>query len=336
VRALWVGGFVAVLVGMVVLAVTRRERVEVPVSEAREQPAVSASALQREARVILVTLDGARWQDVLDRPGALAAPARAMPKLLEAVATNGVALPATTSSSVPLSLPGYQALAAGRRTPCTDNDCERITHETLAEAVARRLSLPPAQVAVFASWARLAFAASARDGAVTVDVPPRGPATPGGPPWEDARWDADTATRAMWHLRVHRPRFLHLALLDMDEYAHLGDASRTVEALRRADDVIAALLEEVRRWGAHERRLTTLIVTADHGRGPGRLWPSHSRHGASRDVFVLAAGDLVRGGATAAVTQLDVRPTVERLLGLCPTPGEGRPIDAIVGALPCG
>ncbi|MCA3016199.1 MAG: alkaline phosphatase family protein [Myxococcaceae bacterium] len=335
-RALGLVAFVVVVLGSVVVATTRVERLAVPVAKAREQPAVSASALQRGARVILVTLDGARWQDVLDRPGALAGPARAMPKLLEVVAKNGVALPATTSSSVPLSLPGYQALAAGRRTACADNDCGRITHETLAEAVARRLSLPPQQVAVFASWARLAFAASARDGAVTVDVPPRGPPTPGGPPWEDARWDADTASRAVAHLRAHRPRLLHLALLDMDEYAHLGDAPRTVEALRRADDVIATLLEEVRRWGAEERRLTTLIVTADHGRGPGRLWTSHSAYGASRDVFVLAAGDLVRGGSTADVTQADVRPTVERLLGLCPTPGEGRPIDAIAGSLPCG
>lgn len=335
-RPLWLAGTLTVVLGSAALTTSWRERAEVPVGEARTQPAVSAEALQREGRVILVTLDGARWQDVLDRPGAFAAPARAMPKLLDRVAKNGVALPATTSSGVPLSLPGYQALAVGRRTACGDNDCARVTDETLAEGLVRRLSLPPEQVAVFASWARLSYAAGARDGAVTVDAPPRGLPTPGGPPWEDARWDAETASRALAHFKTHRPRFLHLAFLDMDEFAHRRDAERTVEALRQADDVIGTILEEVRRWPEAEQRVTTLIVTADHGRGPGRLWPSHAAYGASRDIFVLAAGDLVRGGAGDDVTQVDVRPTVERLLGLCPTPGKGRPIDAIVGSLPCG
>lgn len=296
---------------------------------------VTASELQRHARVILVTLDGARWQDVLDQAGALRASseAPAMPKTLELVRRNGVALAARTSSAIPLSLPGYQALATGQQTPCADNDCARVDRETIAEALARRLAPGSNSVAVFASWARLAFAATSHDGAVLVDVPPRGPPSAGGPPWDDARWDAETAGRALAFWRTERPRFMHLALLDMDEFAHRRDVGGTLAALHAADDVIGSLADELKALPDAERRLTTILITADHGRGPGRLWPAHGAYAASRDLFLLAIGDAVVGGEQR-VEQVDVRPTIERLFGLNPEAGQGRAIEAIVGSLP--
>lgn len=309
-----------------------RGHVTVPTAESRRPFTTTAGELQAHARVILVTLDGARWQDVLDQPGALrnGDEPPAMPKLLELIRTRGVALPATTSSALPLSLPGYQAIAAGHRTRCDDNDCARIDEETLAEGLARRLQLPADQVATFASWARLVNAASSRDGAVLVDAPPLGPPHAGGPPWEDARWDRETVARALAHWTQQKPRFLHLALLDMDEQAHRQDAAATVNALRFADDVITKLLAEIDRLPEAERRLTTVLITADHGRGPGRLWPSHTAYASSRDIFFIALGPLVNGDVLP-VSHADVRPMVERLFGLCST----SPVKAVVGDLPC-
>ncbi|MBL8921319.1 MAG: hypothetical protein JNJ54_20840 [Myxococcaceae bacterium] len=338
-RALWILGAVTLTLTTAVLVTgssepSPRGLPSRALGTAGGQLVVPASTLQQKAHVVLVTLDGARWQDVLAQPGALSS-SPAMPKLLELVARNGVALRATTSSKVPLSLPGYQALAAGRMTSCEDNDCARLEGETVAEGLARGLGLPMEQVAVFASWARLSFAAAGAEGAVTLDAPPRGLPGPGGPPWEDARWDVETTARALSHLTTHRPRFLQLALLDTDEWAHQRDAQRTVQALRAADDAIAALLEVVRTWPEDERRLTTLLVTTDHGRGPGSLWHAHGAFDASRNIFLLAAGDLVRGGDELA-TQADVRPTIERLFGLCPRGSGGRAVTAIVGDLPCG
>lgn len=334
-RVLLVTGATTLTLAAAGLAFTWREPTQRVAGVHRARVDVPPAGLLREkAHVLLVTLDGARWQDVLAQPGAFSA-TPAMPKLLALVAQNGVALPATTSSTVPLSLPGYQALAAGGPTSCEGNDCARITTETLAEGLARRLALPSEQVAVFASWARLSFAATSADGTVTVDAPARAQPRPGGPPWEDARWDSETATLALAHLARHRPRFLHLALLDTDEWAHRRDTGRTVEALRSADDAIARLLDVVRSWPEDERRLTTLLVTTDHGRGPGALWHSHAPFDASRDIFLVAVGDLVRGGDDVA-THADVRPTVERLLGLCAGEYAGRAVAAVVGTLPCG
>lgn len=303
-----------------------------PIARSGAALTTTAAELQAHARVILVTLDGARWQDVLDQPGALRNEGEppAMPKLLELIRTHGVALPATTSSTLPLSLPGYQAIAAGHQTRCDDNDCARIDEETLSEGLARRLQLLPDAVATFASWARLANAASSRDGVVLVDAPPLGPPQAEGPPWEDARWDHETSARALAHWTSKKPRFLHLALLDMDEQAHRKDAAATVKALRSADDVIARLMTGIEELPERERKLTTVLITADHGRGPGRLWPSHTAYASSRDIFLVALGPLVNA-QVQPVSQADLRPMVERLFGLCST----HSVKAVVGDLPC-
>lgn len=274
----------------------------------RSVEAVDAATLQAKGRVVLITLDGARWQDVLEADGPLK-------RTLAAARANGFVLQGTTSSRVPLSLPGYQAIAVGKQTACDDNLCPRVTEPTVSEAIAEKLKLPPAQVATFASWARIARSASAKDGAVLVDVPPEG-RNPG-VPWPNARLDADTAALALAHWRAHRPRFLHLALLDMDEWAHAQERERMIGALEAADATIDALLNELGRLPADERALTTVLVTTDHGRGLGPLWSDHGPYDAARTIWLLGIGDRVSTDR-ASFTQADVRPMIEAGFGLSP------------------
>jgi hypothetical protein len=299
-------------------------------------PSVTADDLREHARVIVVTLDGARYQDVLDENGAFAHARErpAMRRLLQRVQTQGATFRAKTSSRVALSLPGYQALFAGQQTSCDANDCARITVETFAEAVARRLKLSPSQVAVVASWSRLARAASAKDGAILVDTIPDGPPRRGGPPWPNARWDKDTVERALEIWRNEKPRLLYVGLLDMDERAHQGDQQGTVRALQNADEALGKIFDEIDRLPDNERKLTTVIVTADHGRGLGPLWTDHGKYVPTSDrMFLLATGDLIkaRGLQKREVTQAELKATVERLMGLCSTGG----IEELVGSLPC-
>lgn len=331
---MWILAGLLVAVAALYIVATRYNPIpRAPMNDVRLSPIVDAATLHRSARVILVTLDGARWQDVLDDDGAFARTEQrpVMRQALAASRANGVVLVGSTSSSVPLSLPGYQALAAGAATPCEDNLCPRITVETLTESLARRMSLAPEQVATFGSWARLVRATASRDGRVRVDVPPEGAGQ--GLPWPNARWDKDTVELALSHWRSARPRFLHVALLDMDERAHANDAPGVVAALESADTAVATLLEEVARLPEEERRLTTVLITTDHGRGWGPLWSDHGPFASSKTIFLIAIGDLVRGG-NGAFTQADLRPTIERLFGWCT---EAKPIDAVVdgNALGC-
>ena len=102
----------------------------------------------------MVTLDGARWQDVLDP--------RTMPFLADIARTRGAVLGAPGKGEIHasgphfVSLPGYTEILTGR-TPlgCKDNDCARVNAPTIADEVAARGE----EAAVFASWERLDRAA---------------------------------------------------------------------------------------------------------------------------------------------------------------------------------
>lgn len=274
-----------------------------------------------------------QWQDVVDSDGTVGAlwerPLMRSTRTL--LAKNGVALPMMTSSTVTLSLPGYHALLSGRTTACEDNDCGRLPFATISDRLQRVLQVPPERVATFASWAPLAAAVSGLETPhVLIDVEPS-PNEPT-PPWPNARSDRDTFRRALAHWQAARPRFLHVGLLETDETAHRRNLSGFKQAYRLADEVIGAFADAVTALPQEERRVTTILVTADHGRD-GRRWDTHTETSESRALFLLAIGDLVRGG-TASATQADLYPTIERLFGLCPT-GAGHALTPVVGELPC-
>jgi hypothetical protein len=298
---------------------------EAPIDAAR------AHRLQARARVIFITLDGPLREDVLTGTH--------MPAFQAAVQSSGVAFAAQASSPMALSLPGYQVMAAGALTGCRDNDCGRIGVETMAERLASALALSPDQVAVFASWSRLALAVTSRDGVAHVDAPPESPIRQGGPPWRNARFDDETFALARAHWEAHHPRFLHIALLDTDEWAHQGRRAEYEQALRETDARIVEVLRWVAALPPEEAALTTVLLAADHGRGRGKKWTEHGfLYPGSGEIFVAAIGPLVKRGVPGTVDQRDLRPTVERLFGLCPpkVSAHGRPIEAIVGDLPCG
>ncbi len=121
----------------------------------------------RDGRVVLVTIDGVRPQEVFEGaspsfpPGAgaepFAGPDRLMPNTHHLVATRGVALGADvpgcglvhTRSGANVSLPGYLEIFTGRSTRCRNNNCVRVEQATvLDEAEAAGL----APVASIGSW----------------------------------------------------------------------------------------------------------------------------------------------------------------------------------------
>jgi predicted AlkP superfamily pyrophosphatase or phosphodiesterase len=293
----------------------------------------SARARKKRARVILLTLDGPVRDDIFST--------ERMPQLHATLKTRGVLLKARAASSMAMSLPGYQALAAGHATSCHDNECSRITDETLLEFLARSLVVPAEQVAVFASWSRLKRAVTSKDGAVFVDAPDDGLPQVGGPRWKNARFDSTTFDAAVAHWNQQKPRFLQISLLDTDEWAHAGFREEYEAALLAADAQIAHLLALVDALPDEERSLTTVLITSDHGRGHSN-WREHGFFElGSRDIFLAAFGETVLHSAfdEKEVLQVDVRPTIERLFGFCTNErrvgGGGRPIEAITRDVAC-
>jgi Metalloenzyme superfamily len=315
-------------------------------------PVVVAPPRERAPRtrnVVLVTIDGVRWQELfggVDAARAHGLPcgdAAALTPNLHALGRLGVAVgnhgaPVVSSGPKFVSLPGYREIISGRAdAACTDNDCGDIDRPTLLDELRAGQALQPGELAVIASWEKIARASALESRGVTVsagrhagagrerlrvsaraaqllDEGARGKARPG---YGDYRPDRFTAPLAREYLRAERPRFLWVALGDTDEYAHRGDYAGYLDALRSADRTVGELWETLGELGRYGEE-TTLIVTADHGRADS--FTDHGEAPESSRVWLVAAGGAVpRAGereAAHTVHLADIAPTLRALLGL--------------------
>ena len=326
-----------------------------------------------EAAVVLVVLDGVRWQDVfagadveLARacgfvPGVWTNARALTPNLHRLMQAPGLAIgvPGSRggiSASGPnfISLPGYREIFSGHSdASCDTNDCPRPMAPTLADEV--EASGGPGDVAVVTSWPAIARAVSSKEPSFLVSAGRKllenasalAPDAEAGrllalsasssalPGDADYRQDALTASLALRVLADLRPRFLFVGLGDADEHAHRGNYRRYLEALHAADAFVGELSEMLRATGARGQH-TTILVTTDHGRAY-----DFTDHGGqfpeSARGWLVAAGEDVRDRSNAVssrpYTLSNVAPTVRALLGMAA--GEGEPIGEIAGDCSC-
>jgi hypothetical protein len=307
--------------------------------EPKEPPALLSPPAAN--RVVLVTLDGVRWEDVF---GATAETSTlAMPNLHRLVKERGVAYGGAgcehdMRASGPnfVSLPGYIEIFTGKPPVCQHNHCPNIDTETIVDE-ARATSHRVADVAVFASWNRYS-AAVAKDrkaivlsaGARTIAIAAakddeklkrllvEGAAHAGYPGHGDYRKDETTAKVALRYLETKTPRLLVMGLGDADEQAHRGDIAGYRKAIARADDILGELDKTLARMGDAGER-TAVIVTTDHGRAKN-LFSHGARAPESARVFVAAFGaSITHQGVTCAPEPMKlahIAGAVRQLLGI--------------------
>jgi hypothetical protein len=268
-------------------------------------------------RVVLVTIDGVRWEDV--------GPPM-MPNLNRLVRERGVMLGGAgcendVRASGPnfVSLPGYLEMFTGQVSGCMHNGCAAVDKDTVLDEV-RSAAHRAGDVAVFSSWGRYANAVARDRGSIVLSAGARGTsiraakddaklrdmldyglAHSGYPGWGDYRPDVHTARIALRYLETMSPRLLVVGLGDTDEHAHRGDFVGYRRALRRADDFISDLDQTLARMGEDGER-TAVLVTTDHGRAK-----SLRSHGAafpeSQRVFVAAFGAGIAHRGVACATE---------------------------------
>jgi hypothetical protein len=274
--------------------------------------------------VVVVTIDGVRWQEIFDgtEPARSHAPHVAasdlLPNLYALGTERGAFVGAPGRGSVEasgpfhVSLPGYTEIFGGRgRHDCASNDCARTTRPTwLDEASARG-----AKVAAFAAWTKVDLALTAEPGAFPVFCgPPSRQERLANP--DALRSDEATARAALAYLQTERPDVLYLGLGDTDEYAHANDYPAYLRALRQADAVLGrlrAILARDERGGR-----THVFVTADHGRAAD--FRNHGAQAESGRTWMVVSGPRItaRGFVSSAEMRhlADLAPTARMLLGL--------------------
>jgi phosphopentomutase/2,3-bisphosphoglycerate-independent phosphoglycerate mutase family metalloenzyme len=331
--------------------------------------ATEGVAERTESAVVLVVLDGVRWQEVFggaDRVlarqrglnlGAWASPRALMPNLQRLLDTEAVAIGApghgaemATGGAQRISLPSYREIFTGKAdTACQSNDCSEPLGQTFADDVYEVSG--PRDVAVVASWPNIARAASAeparfvfttgrklvgrgevlRADEVIASLLDAGAHASAFPGEGDYRPDALTERIALRYLATARPRFLFVGLGDTDEYGHRNDYRGYLGALHEADDFLGELAVTLDAMGERGRH-TTVLVTTDHGRAYN--FRDHGMwHPESGRVWLVASGADVRGRGLVAAsrrhTLSDVAPTVRALLGIAG--GDGEPISEVIG-----
>jgi hypothetical protein len=316
-----------------------------------------------ESAVVLVVLDGVRWQEVFDgvdpalarrhgiSPSSWPNPADLMPNVHRIVEAEGLAIGAPghgaeIAASGPqfISLPGYIEIFAGKPDlGCFRNDCMPAPMRTIVDEV--RDAGDTRDVALVTSWPNIARAASMEPGFVltagrklvdredmlradasTAALLDQGAKAPPFPGFGDYRPDAFTTRVALRRLAVSRPRFLFVGLGDADEYAHRGDYAGYLRAVHASDTFLGDLTALLRSMGARGRH-TTVLVTADHGRAHNFV-DHGARFPESGRVWLVAAGaDVADRGLVAASrhTLSDVAPTVRALLGIGSADANARP-----------
>ena len=285
-----------------------------------------------DARVVIVAIDGVRWQEVFlgtDRAFSSSPPVPA-PVIFRHLHALGrergafVGAPGhgTISASGPnyVSLPGYTELLGGRTSRCTNNDCSRTALPSLLDE-ARAAG---AKVAAFASWEKLDLATTASPGAFVSSCGRHGDAMID--PWPghgDYRPDRATAEAALAHYEAEQPDVFFLGLGDPDEYAHRGDYPGYLAALRHADEIVGRFVALLDRMGERGRS-THVIVTADHGRASD--FRNHGSMPEAGRVWMLAAGPrfAARGNVASPHPRrlADIAPTLRVVLGLPPDTSE--------------
>ena len=161
-------------------------------------------------------------------------------------------------------------------------------------------------------------------------------------PWDDVIFDSFLFHAALDHIEKQKPRVFFLGFGETDEWAHTGRYDCYLQAAHNVDRFVRTLWNTVQSIPQY-RDTTTIIVSADHGRGHGRMeWKDHGKDikGAEGIWLAVLGPDTPALGErvnTEPITQSQIAATVAALLGedLCVAfPQAGAPISELIGPSP--
>lgn len=288
---------------------------------------------QRIKHVIYVTLDGVRWQDVLQDKSNF-------PLLWQGYAANMMIYGEPGSdkkmevASIPVSLPSYQSQMTGAVQSCADNECGQVQSETMPEHLLKKLHLHKQDVAVFSSWPVIADALESKSGTVYSNVgnlPVVDPLTEK-PDEEMAkinhlqtlqhhvktnRLDEYTFAQSMHYFQKYKPTFLWVSLVNADNEAHMNHPRKYHAVLSSYDHYLDQLFQSLKKMGLDKN--TMVVITTDHGRGNGYYWTTHGKeYPEAKPTWAMVMNGTLKPvrieGNISYYNTLSIRPAIEGAL----------------------
>lgn len=255
--------------------------------------ATSAPQERPGPNIILVTIDGTRWQEIYngsDRwrdQGHHLTPRQIVPNLYTYFVDQGIAVgkltPMVASGPMHISLPGYLEITRGHPSfDCQSNTCSPSIDQSVFWFFRRPV--------IVGSWYNIIKTVPSEANAY-VNV---------GDPY---RWDDETISQTNWVLDNQDSDFLWVSLGDTDELAHRNDYPGYIKALQKSDAFIGDL---VKRYPN-----ATVIVTCDHGRNAD--FRDHGIDKASERVWLMMRGPNVPAKGTVPANKVslsNIMPTI--------------------------
>ncbi|MFN3323323.1 MAG: alkaline phosphatase family protein [Bryobacteraceae bacterium] len=325
---------------------------------------------RRTRNVVLITLDGLRWQELFSGIDPLLMSAKAahmeeagalrerlwrstteerrealMPFFWGSFAPKGAVYGnVARGSSVKVtngymvSYPGYSEILTGRAQDDVIQGNAKVRNPTpsVLQFLRGRLKLPREKVAIFGSWELFDWIGESEPGSIVINSGYKAFTEPGATarakelsgmqfrilsPWDSVRHDFFTFELAMDYLKSRRPRLLHIAFGETDDWAHDRRYDRVLQSIEYFDRCLRELWTWIERTPGY-KGATSVVITVDHGRGSTlEDWSSHGRkvQGAEQIWIALAGPDTPARGEVSGgpeFYQRDVAPTILDLLGV--------------------
>ncbi len=275
-----------------------------------------------EPKIVLITLDGVRWQNIFNGTESLSA-RELLPNLYNIFVDQGMVVGRDSSfiATGPnhISQPGYLEIMRGYPSfDCQTNNCNATLDPTIVDLFE--------EPAVIASWDTICKTVGQKVDAIPANC---------GRSFRSAGWnrtalydnkdfpeehdsgyrpDEFTARAALEYLQYYGPQFIWISFGDTDEWAHAGDYNRYIEALKQNDRYVGLIFDRIQSGsGAQD---FTFIVTGDHGRGND--WRHHGLDFESAKLWLMMSGrgvpkrGFVSYGETKSLS--NVLPTVKELV----------------------
>lgn len=158
--------------------------------------------------------------------------------------------------------------------------------------------------------------------------------------WEGEPFDSLTLETGLEYLKTKKPRVFYLSLGETDEWGHEGRYDKYLESAHLADLAVKTVWETAQSMSRY-RGKTTLIFSADHGRGfAPDGWKSHGEKTVnSENIWMAFMGPdtpaLGERSQCDKVTASQIAATLAAFLGqdyCAAVPKAGKPIADVLGA----
>lgn len=319
-------------------------------------------AQRKTENLIVVTLDGFRWQEVFAgadsallfsnryRDADFDATAfwsnspeerreKLMPFLWEIVANQGQlygnrALHNRVTCANPYwaSYPGYSELFTGFVDKSLMSNKKKENPNSNVFEVIQAQSVFRDKVGVFSTWDAVPYILRTERNHITTNSPHNySHAT-------SSMRDSMTFAHAFDYLKREHPKVLYISFDATDAFAHGGHYDKYLQAAQRIDRMIAALWNWTRSQEDYRER-TSLLITTDHGRGKNSRssWVRHGTFtpGSGQTWFALMGPDTPPLGEVKTKTryyQKQLAQTMANILGVDFSPAH-RVAPAIAGTV---